>query len=81
MDSREQAVEGQISAALACRDLRLCGRGRHAMSAVEEFVHAFIVVMMLAASLAFLDPQHGLAGVLKRAPPAAAYMLQSCSDR
>jgi hypothetical protein len=51
------------------------------MSVVEQFIYAFIAVMMLAASLALSDPQHGLAGVLKRGSPPAAYVLQSCSDR
>jgi hypothetical protein len=50
------------------------------MSFVEELVYAFIALMMLAASLALSDPQHGLAGALKRGPPAAGYVLQSCSD-
>jgi hypothetical protein len=47
------------------------------MSFVEQCVYAFIAAMMLAASLALSDPQHGLAGAFKR-NSANEYMLQSC---
>jgi hypothetical protein len=47
------------------------------MSLIEQCVYAFIAAMMLAASLALSDPQHGLAGLVKR-PSANEYVLQSC---
>ena len=49
------------------------------MSAFEQILFAMVAILMLAGSLAFSDPDGGLAAALKREPPSHHYVLQSCN--